>query len=157
MENLAEKRHEKYAEQGVPLSSQTDPVWLWPRAHHLTVEETYLIASISDPSKSSSGGQLFHATQERESEVLGNQFCITTLKVLFVDDPSLAWITDRPSTSILQWRHAYSISLTSSNISALAAEIKLGPERIGARTDGGLQIVYTEDLESWLYEIDHTT
>jgi hypothetical protein len=25
--------------------------------------------------------------------------------------------------------------------SALAAEIKLGPERIGARTDGGLQIL----------------
>ena len=42
--------------------------------------------------------------------------------------------------------------------SALAAEIKLGSERIGARTDGGLQIFFPRDgnLVEWdrsYYEI----
>src|SRR5438046_270021 len=31
------------------------------------------------------------------------------------------------------------------NTSALAAELKLGPQRIGARTDGGLQIFLPQD------------
>jgi hypothetical protein len=140
-ENLAEKRHEKRAGQVPALPSQVAPVWVGQRAPPLSAEETRRIASISDPSKSSSGGQLFHATQERESEVLGNQFCITTLKVLFLDGPALAWVTGRPKAPIIQWRHGYIIPPTFSNRSALAAEFKLGPERIGARTDGGLQIV----------------
>lgn len=39
--------------------------------------------------------------------------------------------------------------------SALAAEVKLGPERIGARTDGGLQIFLR--MAVWLLGIDPIT
>jgi hypothetical protein len=90
-----------------PLSSQVAPVWVGPPAPPQSAEETQRVASISDPAKSSSGGILFHATQERESEVLGNLFCITTLKVLFLDKPTLDWVAGRPEIPILEWSHKY--------------------------------------------------
>lgn len=111
MENLADKRHEKRnpsSSQSIP-SSQVVPVWVGPPAPLLSAEETQRIASISDPAKSSAGAPLFHAAQERESEVLGNQFCITTLKVLYLDNPSLEWVVGRPELPVVKWRHRYSL------------------------------------------------
>ena len=142
-------------------------MWVGPPAPPLTAEETRRVISISDPSKSSRGSQLFHATQEQESELLGNLFCQSTLKLLFLDPP-LDWATGRvDAIPVLRWRHRCPpsshfhfqfhcffliIIFTPFLIcSALAVEVKLGPERIGARTDGGLQIFLPQNgsLVAW--------
>jgi hypothetical protein len=110
-EILAEKRHEKRStiESIGPPTSHVPTVWVGPPAPALTAEERNRIISISDPSKSSAGSQLFHATQEQESELLGNLFCQAILNVLFLDDPSLNWVTGRvDALPVLRWRHRYS-------------------------------------------------
>jgi hypothetical protein len=110
-DNLAEKRHEKRnnSRRMGPLSTEVSPVWVGPPAPPLSEDDVRRIASISDPLQSSAGSQLFHATQEKESELLGNLFCQTTLDVLFVD-PSLDWVTGRTEIPILQWQHGYPLN-----------------------------------------------
>lgn len=105
-DNLAGKRREKRSSRPMgPPTSQVAPVWVGPPAPPLTAEETRRVISISDASKSSAGSQLFHATQEQESELLGNLFCQSTLKLLFLDPP-LDWATGRvDAIPVLRWRH----------------------------------------------------
>ena len=81
-ETLAGKRQEKRNRQSMimpPLTSQIHAQWVSPPASIQTEEETRHFTSISNPSKSSAGSQLFHACQERESEALGNIFSTATL------------------------------------------------------------------------------
>jgi hypothetical protein len=87
-----------------PLTSEVSAVWVGPPAPPQTDEESRRVASISDPSQSSAGPQLFHACQERESVALANSFCIVVLKRLFRKDPSVNWVTGRPRPPVLQWR-----------------------------------------------------
>lgn len=107
--NLAGKRREKRNQSlpMPPLTSQVVPVWVGPPAPPQSVEETLRITSISDPSKSSTGTQLFHATQEQESEYLANLFCKVALSALFRRNPTLDWVTGRPEIPVLQWRNRY--------------------------------------------------
>jgi hypothetical protein len=101
-DNLAAKR-----QRATTLSSEVAPVWVGPPAPPQSAEETRRVASISDPSKSSSGGNLFHATQERETELLGNLFCLNTLTALFPTDLTIDWTQGRPQPPILQWSQKY--------------------------------------------------
>ena len=102
-ENLAEKRQEKRTQLPVPISD-SNIVWVGPSVPALSTAETNRTASISDPTISSGSGLRFHATQEKESELLGNLFCVTTLKSLFFGIP-LSWVNGRSPLPVLQWRH----------------------------------------------------
>jgi hypothetical protein len=108
-DNLAEKRHEKRTSRPIgTLSSQVAPVWVGPPGPPVTSEETQRIISISDPSKSSAGSQLYYATQEQESEMLANLFCQSTLRALMSTDPSLDWVEGRlDGMPVLRWRNRY--------------------------------------------------
>lgn len=148
---LAEKRQEKLA-YGRPTSAVL-PEWVGPPLAPLTPEEKHRIVSISDPSKSSAGSKLYTATQEKESETLATSFFRTVLILLFLDNPPVTWPTGRDDAKpVLRCRNRYQSNTSSAIVlifSPLAAEIKLGHERIGARTDGGLQIFLPrKDLDS---------
>jgi hypothetical protein len=104
---LAEKRHEKRKRpqpKMLPLTSGVAAVWVGPPAPPQTDEEVRRVASISDPSQSSAGSQLFQACQEPESEAVANLFCTIVLKRLFRKDPPVDWVTGRPELPVLQWR-----------------------------------------------------
>lgn len=108
--NLAEKRQDKHIQSSIampPLTSHLAPIWVGPKAPPETADETRRIISISDPSKSSSGSNLFHACQERESETLGNMFSTVVLFALFRQNPTLNWVTGRSEFPVLQWRNRY--------------------------------------------------
>jgi hypothetical protein len=104
--NLADKRHEK--RNPLMLTSLSDVVWVGPPAPPLSAEETKRIASISDPKISSGGAKHFHATQEQDTQLFGNLFCITTLRLLFLGGNRLQWIEGRSELPVLEWRHRYS-------------------------------------------------
>jgi len=139
------------------MSSQVAPIWVGQPVPPPSASESRRIVSISDPWKSSAGSRLFFAYREQESEALASLFCALAVSALFRKNPPLTWVTSR---SVTQWRSRY-VPTTRNRlmiISALAAEIKLGPERIGERTDGGLQIILPQDgdLIAWdrsYYEI----
>jgi len=160
-DNLAAKRQEKRVQDPVvmpPLTSQFPHVWVGPPVPPQTEQEVRRIVSISDPSQSSAGSKLYHACQEVESQMLGNLFCEVTLSALYGDEAAVSWVHGRPQPPVLQWRSRYLSTIIHVNSSPLAAEIKLGPERIGARTDGGLQICLPQNtnLVAWdrsYYEI----
>jgi hypothetical protein len=163
LDNFAEKRQEKrsFRPTGPPTSAVT-PEWVGPPLPPLTTEEFHRIASISDPAKSSAGSRLFYATQEKDSELLATLFCKTVITLLFWEDLSLKWVIGRNKRKpVLRWRHRLnSRSCHILTYSALAAEVKIGDERIGARTDGGLQIFLpregSDSLVAWdrsYYEI----
>jgi len=104
------KRQEKRNQQTLimpPLTSQVNPIWVGQPAPTQTDEETRRITSISDPSKSSAGSQLFYACQERESEALGNLFCTVAIDALFEENPPLIWVKGRPKFPVVQWRSRY--------------------------------------------------
>jgi hypothetical protein len=101
-DNLAEKRHEKRS-----TSSPSSEVIYTGQSEPLSAEETRRVASISDPSNSSSGGTLYHAAQELESQALGNQFCINTLKMLYRGKLTLDWAKGRPIAPTLSWTQRY--------------------------------------------------
>jgi hypothetical protein len=104
-------------------------------------EEEKRIASISDPSISSAGKELFIASYEANCQSLANDFCGIVLDTVFSQDPSIDWVTGRAENPVIQWDQSYFLSLCFWLMSrSLVAEIKLGPRRIGARTDGGLFI-----------------
>jgi hypothetical protein len=109
-DNLAEKRQENRSTSiraTSSLSSQVAPIWVGPPAPPQSAEETRRVTSISDPAKSSSGGNLFHATQDRETEILGNQFCLTMLNALFPEDLTINWVQGRPEAPSLEWGQRY--------------------------------------------------
>jgi hypothetical protein len=60
----------------------------------------------------------------------------------------LVWVAGRPEIPILEWSHRYHpLPLHTKRPvgSALAVKNKLGPERIGDRTDGGLKVLLPLD------------
>jgi hypothetical protein len=152
LDNFVEKRQEKRSSRpSGPPTSAVIPEWVGPPLPPLTTDEIRRIASISDPAKSSAGSKLFYATQEKDSEMLATLFCKTVISFLFWEDLSLKWSIGRDEGKpVLRWRHRLKYSVKEIlTCSALAAEIKIGPERIGARTDGGLQIfIPREDSDS---------
>ena len=111
MDNFADKRHEKRNVSSRPLGPPTSaviPEWVGPPLAPLTEEDIRRIVSISDPSKSSAGSRLFHATQEKDSEMLATLFCETVITLLFWEDPPLNWITGREEGKpVLRWRHRF--------------------------------------------------
>jgi hypothetical protein len=100
---LAEKRQEKRRAFGPPTSAII-PEWVGPPLPPLTTAEIRRIASISDPSKSSAGSKLFHATQEKDSEMLAILFCETVISLLFWEDPPVKWAIGRDEKPVLRWR-----------------------------------------------------
>ena len=105
-ENLAGKRQEKRSQSVIPmppLTASVPPIWTGPSAPPQTDEETRRVASISNPSTSSAGWQLFHACQETETQSLGNLFCTLVIRLLFRGDPSIGW-SNRSEEPVLKWR-----------------------------------------------------
>ena len=87
--------------------------------------------------------------------MLGNIFCTVAINALFEKDPTIDWAIGPPWSNGAAGKFNLLYPIDSS---PLAAEIKLGPQRIGARTDGGLQILLpqTESFVAWdrsYYEI----
>jgi len=105
--NLAEKRQEKRNPTFItPLSSHT---WVGPPAPPLSAAETaQRIASISDPSKSSVGTELFQASEEKQSDTLANVFAKVAMTALFRRSPPLTWVTGRDQSPVLSWGSKYS-------------------------------------------------
>jgi hypothetical protein len=107
--NLADKRQEKRASRPLgPPTSAVIPEWVGPPLALLTAEDIHRIVSISDPSKSSAGSRFFHATQEKDSEMLATLFCEAVISLLFWEDPPLRWVTGRDEGKpVLRWRHRF--------------------------------------------------
>ena len=149
-DKLSEKRRDKGDLEG--RTSKFDN-WTGPDAPPLTDEER--IASISNPEVHSGSQEHLFATLEEESQLLGNSLCYQTLKWLYPDEGvELKWVTGRPQKPVLLWRNRY-ITCTdgfSEITSALAARMKLGPERASALTDGGLQIFIRDSGKSLLWD-----
>ena len=106
-DNLADKRHKKRIQSFrdlPPLTSSVPPVWTGPPPPPQTDQEARRVTSISDPSKSSAGSQMFHGCQEIESQNLGNFFCTVSLRALFRTHPQLVWATGRDPIPVVQWR-----------------------------------------------------
>ena len=104
-DNLAEKRFEKRNRSIIPTSA-LDVEWVGPSAPIQSTEEATRVASISDPKVSSTGGQRFHATQEKEGELLANLFCNVTLGLLYGNRCVVKWANGRGSElPVLKWRH----------------------------------------------------
>ena len=105
-DNLAEKRRGKRNKDSFelpPLTSLVPPIWAPQRPPGQSDDEARRVISISDPSKSSAGSQLFHACQEIESQSLGNLFCRVTIGALFRKTPSLEWAKGRDPPLVVQW------------------------------------------------------
>jgi hypothetical protein len=160
LENLAGKRREKRNKAPVelpPLTSQFPTLWKGDRFIPEPTEGTR-IPSISDPCKNSAESKVYYACQEKDSDTLGNQFCATAIEALFDQNPPVIWSTGRPKVPVLQWVRRYFQFVPFQLISSsMSAEIKLGNTRVGARTDGGLQIsLQHPSLITWVrsyYEI----
>jgi hypothetical protein len=107
LDNSAGKHQEKqsFRPVGSPTSSLI-PEWVGPLLPPLTTDEIHHIASIFDPAKSSAGSRLYYATREKDSEMLATEFCRTVISLLFLDGPSLKWVTGRGTrVPVLHWRH----------------------------------------------------
>lgn len=105
-DNLAEKRHEKRNPSPLPIAL-SDVVWVGQPAPPLSTEEKARIASISNPTVSSSGGQQYTAAQEKETDLFGNAFCATTLRLLYLGRNQVPWAEARTELPVLEWRHRY--------------------------------------------------
>jgi hypothetical protein len=69
-------------------------------------EEEKRVASISDPSISSAGKELFIASYEANCQSLANDFCGIVLDTVFSQDPPIHWVTGRPELPIIQWEQS---------------------------------------------------
>jgi hypothetical protein len=74
-------------------------------------EEEKRIASISDPSISSTGKELFCASYEANCQSLANDFCGIVLDTVFSQDPSIDWVTGRDELPVIQWEQSYALPL----------------------------------------------
>jgi hypothetical protein len=111
LDNFAGKQAEKSALDRMELSDR-DVVWVGPSAPPLPpeeIQEAHRIAGISDPNISSGERLRFFATLEKDSEILGNSFCLTTLNLLYLDGLSADWVQGRPRTPLLEWRQRLSL------------------------------------------------
>jgi len=109
--NLAQKRQEKRNPSPLP-TTVSDVVWVGPPAPPLSTEEKARIASISNPTVSSSGGHQYTAAQEKETDLFGNAFCATTLRLLFLGRNRVPWAEGRTELPVLEWRHRYELTKT---------------------------------------------
>jgi hypothetical protein len=95
LDNFAGKCQGKHSSRPLGLSTSiVVPEWVSPLLVPLTAEDIHRIVSISDPSKSSAGSRLFHATQEKDSEMLATLPCETVI-LLNWEDPLLRWVMGR--------------------------------------------------------------
>jgi hypothetical protein len=157
-ENLAEKRHEKNNMSKErsdldynPIVSNVDVRQVGRPAPGFTDHERR-IASISDPAKNSSGGEQFYASLEEEIQRFGNMVCRILLRRIFKNNITLDWVQNRAQPPTLLWANKYSYCRAVLMYSALAAEVKLGHERVSARTDGGLQIILHHDNQKLAWD-----
>lgn len=127
-DNLAEKRYEKRNRSIIP-TAELDVEWVGPSAPIRSAEEATRVASISNPKISSTGGQRFHATQEKESELLANLFCNVTLGLLYENRCVVKWANGRTELPILKWRQRYSAWGTSPDLLARL------PQRLNLETN----------------------
>jgi hypothetical protein len=110
VDRLADKRHEKnqlslMSSQFIPLSDN-DVTFVGKSAPAFTKEERR-IASVSDPTKSSTGGEYFYAALEVESQIFGNLFCKEIMASLYMDGMELDWVKNRPQNPTIRWRHMF--------------------------------------------------
>jgi hypothetical protein len=109
LDNLAGKRKEKHnivSSQMPPLTSRLPTTWKGPRSASERTEPDRVV-SISAPTMDSAGSKLFYACQEKDSDTMGNQFCLTAIEALFDQHPPLIWVTGRPKVPVLQWQRRY--------------------------------------------------
>ena len=113
-ETLADKRKKKritllsHANTSLHDSYKTGPPAPLQTDEEIS-EASLRTTSISDPTTSSVGKELFYAANERQSEMLGNVVCRTLLSTIFSEDPPIDWVRGRKELPIFTWNSGYAL------------------------------------------------
>ena len=100
-------------------------------------------ASMADPNQDSAGGGRTWASQEKASDVFGNNFISCVLNWIWPGGVVLDWVDGRPGKTSLQWDCRYPPHApfkVDTFFSAREGIIMIEGQPIAARTDGSLQI-----------------
>jgi len=100
-------------------------------------------ASIADPEQDSAGGTRVLVSNEKSSDMFANTLLDYVRRRIWPRGIILDWVQGRTGKTTLMWHHTYlPFLVTNAHISfrAQEANLKLGGQRVRARTDGNLQI-----------------
>jgi hypothetical protein len=103
MEILAGKPQQKRLSHSTTLLPEQYLIGPPPYSRDDEDEEVVRIPSISDPTISSVGKELFYAASERQSELLGNALSRTLLGTIFSQNQSIEWTRGRVELPVIIW------------------------------------------------------